>query len=318
MEKKLVSDLFNNGVSPNKKTFEKKIKPIRRLTKEIKIVDWFDDGIKHNVILTGGIGDVIAVESFVFKKYHNKIDNVFLATRGYKEIELLLKTVYPEINIINLFPKFPDEFYAFMTAKQVLDYLYDNDYYNIGVIGLQKSDNVLVDLSIYPIFNKIKNGELKYDESSFIIKKLNPLNNFDLPNEYVSVITTSNRDPYHKARGRNLTTDEIQNVVDVCKKNEIKGVCVYCNCIKPHNDLIHIKNSTMLESLELVKNSVGYIGIDSWLSVIGGYVFNNKNIKIKSFNQHAFDNRECYYPLVNRSDLFSPSFKDLKDIDFFI
>ena len=37
----------------------------------------------------------------MFKKHHNKIETVFLATRGHKEIEFLLKTAYPEINIIN-------------------------------------------------------------------------------------------------------------------------------------------------------------------------------------------------------------------------
>ena len=58
-----------------------------------------------------------------------------------------------------------------------------------------------------------------------------------------------------------------------------------------------------------IKESKKYIGIDSWLSVIAGYKFDDLDIKIKCFNPHGLNNRDCYYPLVKTDNLFEPNFK---------
>jgi len=310
MEKKSVTNLFNAGVVINSNPFEKTIKPIKKLNKPKNIIDWFkNDNKKYDVIITGGIGDFVAIEPFLFKKYYNKIGNVILATRGFKEITTLLKLSYPELNIINLFPEFPNNFYAFILGDDVLNYLYDNNYFNRGILEFDRSDNDVIDFSIFKIFQLIKNGYLDFNESVFTTKIYTDISRFNLPNEYISVVTTSNRDPIHKARGRNLTEFEIERIVDYCNKIDVVGVCVYCNCANPNKKLIHLQNITPIESLEVVKNSNKYLGIDSWLSVIAGYKFDYDDIKVKCFNPHGLNNRDCYYPLVKSKNLFEPDFE---------
>jgi hypothetical protein len=312
MEKKQVTNLFAGGVINNSKLFEKKVKPVKRLTKVKTIDEWFNptNDDKYDVIITGGIGDFVAIEPFLFKKYYHRIDNVILATRGYKEITSLLTIAYPNLNIINIFPEFPNNFYAFVLADNVLNFLYNNDYFSRGVLEFQRSDNTIIDFSIYKIFQSIKSGYLKFNGSVFTDNKFIGLDKFKLPQDYISVVTTSNRDPKHKAMGRNLTELEIESVIDYCDEIGMQGVCVYCNCLNKNKKLIHLENITPIESLEVVKNSKKYIGIDSWLSVIAGYKFDNSDIKIKCFNPHGLDNRDCYYPLVKTEKLFKPNFKN--------
>ena len=94
--------------------------------------------------------------------------------------------------------------------------LYDNNYFNRGILEFDRSDNDVIDFSIFKIFQLIKNGYLDFNESVFTTKIYTDISRFNLPNEYISVVTTSNRDPIHKARGRNLTEFEIERIVDYC------------------------------------------------------------------------------------------------------
>jgi hypothetical protein len=311
MEKKLVNNLFNGGVKTNTKLFEKKIKPVKRLAKVKNINEWFDSfsDDKYDVIITGGIGDFVAIEPFLFKKYYNRIGNVILVTRGYKEITSLLTIAYPNLNIINIFPEFPNNFYAFITADDVLNYLHSTDYFSRGVLEFERSNNAVIDFSIFKVFNLIKSGRLEFNGSVFMDMEFTKLDKFKLPVNYISVVTTSNRDPVHKAMGRNLTELEIEMVVKYCDEIGMQGVCVYCNCVNQNKKLIHLEKITPIESLEVIKESKKYIGIDSWLSVIAGYKFDDLDIKIKCFNPHGLNNRDCYYPLVKTDNLFEPNFK---------
>lgn len=267
--------------------------------------NWFDHNIKYDVLITGGIGDFLVVESHLFLEKYKNINQVILATRGQKEITSLIKLAYPTLNVKNLLPNFPEDRYHFLHWNELKEYLLrtNNEYIHNRVFKV-------VDFSIHEVFPRIYSGELQTKKSGFLATFETQIANFNLPKFYVSMVTASTRDPKRAAENRHMSDDEINCVSNICKSKNLALVCVYCNCCNPHPDIIHIKNSSIEESIEIIKKSSGYIGVDSCLSVIAGQKFCENNIRIKSLNGHCLNNRRCYYPFCNRSDLFCSNLCD--------
>ena len=267
--------------------------------------NWFDRSLKYDVLITGGIGDYIAVESHLFADKKDLINQIVLATRGVNEITNLIKLCYPELKVISLFEKFPEDRYHFDHWNQLKEYL---DSINHSYIHNKKYR--LVDFSIAEVFPRIHKSEILPKYSAILSDKKIDIKKFDLPSIYVSIVTVSNRDPNRDQQNRQMSEEEIDCVRKMCETKNLKIVCVYCNCKNPDPNIIHIKNSSVEESVEIIKKSSGYIGIDSFLSVIAAQKFINNNIKIKSKNGHCYDNRRCYYPFCQRQDLFTPNLCD--------
>lgn len=80
-------------------------------------------------------------------------------------------------------------------------------------------------------------------------------------------------------------------------------ICVFCNCVNPHPAARHVKNTSVLQSMEIVKKASGYIGVDSWLSVVAGWHLEADRLKIKCINQNGISNRKCYWPLRHSDDI---------------
>lgn len=261
--------------------------------------NWFDRAIKYDAIITGGIGDFISVESHLFADKIESLNQVVLATRGANEITKLIKLCYPNLNVINLFNKFPEDRYHFDNWPQLKDYLVatNNPY-------IKTKTFKTVDFSIAEVFPRIHKNEITPKYSSLMSNNNVDIKKFNLPQFYVSMVTVSNRDPNRDIQNRQMSEEEINCVYNLCKSKSIYLVCVFCNCKNPHPNILHIKDSNIEESIEIVKKSCGYIGVDSCLSVIAGQKFSKENIKIKSTNGHLFDNKRCYYPFCNKPDLF--------------
>ena len=58
--------------------------------------------------------------------------------------------------------------------------------------------------------------------------------------------------------------------------------------------------TNILESIEIAKNAVGAVVLDSWLSVLAAQLFKDKLLKIKSYSAALkFQTLNTYYGLVN-------------------
>ena len=243
------------------------------------------DQLKISVLITGGIGDYIAIDPFCIRE--NKIAQIFLATRSHREIQSLINKLYPNINCFNLVNNFPNDLYCFQSLEHLIDVS------SMKRISLPKSINRTIDYSINKIFPMIHNNSLTYKKSKILTEHLCSLSHLELPAKYITIAGSSNRDVRHANNGRNLTQEEYLQIANI---PEIEKVCVFCQCNKPAEGIIHLKNTTVLESIEIVKRGCGYIGIDSWISVIGSWLFNKKNFVVKCINDHGINNVCCYWP----------------------
>jgi len=241
-----------------------------------------------SILITGGIGDFIAIEPFILSNKPG-ISQIYLATRGWLEIAELIRKAYPSIAVKNIIQNFPRNKYCFLSYKDCFSYMREKN------IKIPSDLTQCQDCSIIEIFPQIEKNHLEFAKSKFIENTFQDIKSLNLPKKYISLVSASSRDASHASRGRNLMDHEILNIKS---KVNLPLVCVYCECINPDPDIIHMRKTNIFESIEIVKNSVGYIGIDSWLSVVAGWIFKETNMVVKCINDHGIRNRNSYWPIL--------------------
>ena len=119
--------------------------------------------------------------------------------------------------------------------------------------------------------------------------------NFNLPENIITILPYSND---KRNKKRDFDAKDWENCIDFLKKNNYKGIVLNeGNDIVPENEIIiNLSNKTsLLESIEILKFSNGYFGIDSWLSVLAAKLFDVPLLQIKSNNQHCIFHAYCYF-----------------------
>ena len=249
----------------------------------------------HSCFITGGIGDVLAVESFMSQQEKERLQTIFYATNKHEHIEFLFKKNKAFKNLTNHVVVW-DDFSKFWCFHSMLEYQHKSNSVNNKVFSFCH------DLSIYKIFSEVKQGKLKYQESSFIKQKLTEINHLELPEKYITILPCSTD---KRQSTRDFEENDWNNVMLYLEKNNTKGVVVNKgqDIIPDHELLINMSNKTRLdESIEILKNSKGFLGIDSWLSVLAAKIFNPPYIQVKSQNGNCYENASCYYaPLTDFS-----------------
>jgi len=240
-----------------------------------------------NILITGGLGDFFAIESFFSKSLKNSLQTICYATSKYQLIQNCLKCL-PNYKIEKHIVVWSDfsKFWCFYNKKEI-------------EVKLQNRINhelhLSQDFSISLIFNLIRNGVMKFNSCSFVENNLVPIENFTLPEKYITVC------PYSSDKRiveRDFDKDDWINLVKYAEKENIKMVIL--NDKKenvPNHDLIvDISGQTSpVQAIEILKNGNGYIGIDSSLSVIAAKKFSSKSISIKSKNDHCYNWKDVYY-----------------------
>jgi hypothetical protein len=255
---------------------------------------------KKAVLVTGGIGDFLAIEPFFFANDED-INTVFLATRGHFEIAELIRKKYKDIALRNLLPTFPKDLYCFVTKTQLIQCLKSRNIFY--PIEFEKAE----DYSIFKLFPQIHNDTAKLSPSRYMQDSLCDLAEFNLPKNYVALVGNSLRDTRTAATGRNFIPEEYENCL---KCIAMPLVCVFCQCSNPNPAIMHLKGTSVIQSIELVKQSKGYVGIDSWLSVIAGQSLPADKVKIKCINQNGIVNKKCYWPKIWQEEIL---YKNLLD-----
>ena len=102
---------------------------------------------------------------------------------------------------------------------------------------------------------------------------------------------------------RNFTINDYYKTESILKSNKMIGIIVTdVETILPDkikDSFIDLSGKTSIEeSIEILKLSSGYIGIDSFLSVFATKIFANDNVIIKCYNKHGYKWKDLYwYPL---------------------
>lgn len=261
-----------------------------------------------SIFLTGGIGDVIALESFFSDDLRNNLETIYYATHKWESIKKLFESVPNYPNLKNHVPVWNDfsKFWCFFYKQNCIDCMLANN--------MPVSHDFInsIDYGICPMFPKIKQGNSKFNCSSFQRFHLSDISNFKLEYPYI-VINPYSTDKRTHNRDFNLYDWDV--VINYLHKHKIQGVVLNIgHDYVPYNDLLlNLSNKTnILQSIEIVKESIGFIGIDSALSVIASKCLNSNQIGIKTQHNFLLDNKEVYYaPLSDFSFINNLTLKNL-------
>jgi ADP-heptose:LPS heptosyltransferase len=238
------------------------------------------------MLFTGGIGDVMALECFMTDEERENLRKIYWATRACNSIRPMFDILYPAAEQEVLWTNQYEELFAFHSkaeASQEFDVL-PEDWPEVS------------DWSIGCKFDEITDGQRTYNGCSLMHKALISQSDFwafKLPENYVVIAPRSGND--FMMERRDFDSDDWLATLEYLEKHNLVGV-VLNNERDVYIDerLINLTGQTsLMESLEILARSSGYIGIDSCLSVLGAKL--DGHLLVKSRNKHLYRNQHIYY-----------------------
>jgi len=249
---------------------------------------------KYNIFITGGIGDFLrVVDCSLDISIKNNLDTIYLACSRHKEIAELIRYSKDYIfhNIKTLWNESEDYKDPRFSSKA---------YYSLEnfIQRTRQSIKPAIDCSIKKLFIK-----KTYKTDTFLLTKKQefkyPHNiNTGVLQNYISVCPYS----YDDRNKRNFTEIDWRNTISILESMKLNGVVLgsHYGGVPKHPLLLNLINKTsIVESLEICNSSLGYLGIDSWLSTIGALVYlrNKHTLQIKCNNPHGFKYSVDYWGL---------------------
>lgn len=242
----------------------------------------------RKLCITGGIGDFLTIQRFTIDPEFD--GTYFLITRSWHEIGEIIRFTNKLSDYVAVIKEFPSDLYSFISKEHFAQCA------DVRKIKYPPDLKNAEDYSISKVFPHIHKNKPSLKSNTLIDKDCYDISGYNLPKEYIATVMQSNRDTGHASRGRNLTQEEIEKISSV---NSVPKVCVFCQCSNPHPGFIHLRNTTVLESIQIIKSASGYVGVDSWLSVYAGWTMPSDKVKIKCINSHGIENACCYWPLLD-------------------
>lgn len=256
------------------------------------------------ILITGGIGDFITLECYL-SKIKESLTTVYYATRASKGIIELFNALadsYPALREhIILWDDF-SEVFCFVRKSEctkALEGFLPNNWSSVS------------DWSIDSKFKEIDAGYHHCETSSLLNAKLADISNFDLPSKYLVIVPESENDL--RMKYRHISEDEWASILSYLHSNNLQGVLVNDSAINGPQRLINLTGETSLcESIEILKNASGYIGIDSCLSVLAAKLF-NEHLFVKSQHSHLMRWKHIYYAPKKEFDFIVQDFTSVSN-----
>jgi len=257
----------------------------------------FDRLPQNHFLLTGGIGDVLALESHMTDEERKDLQHVYYATRAKRVIDLLqTKEIFPSVLSHNIIWEDFSEFYCFHSkpeCSKMLD------------VKPPQWGKVL-DWGILTRFPEIENNTRKYTGSSFLKNKMANITHINKSRRNLCVNSYSLNDPNNP---RFFTIEEWATILHYLHKNDILGIVLNVGdkSVPEDKHLLNLTNkTTFFEAIELLKESKGFIGVDSSLSVLAAQLFDNNSLIIKSRSHHLWRWKHVYYAPKTNFDFIMP------------
>jgi len=252
------------------------------------------------IVISKAIGDFIAFESFLTDKEKiNLKEIIYLSSNEtIPHFECISKSKFYNKNCKKTIIKRPQGINGLEVKNNLINnYFHENQEIN--------KDKVLIDWNFY---------ERKYEQLlekeniknySFVKEKLCEIDKFKLPNKYVSISGWT----YSWTKKRLFKIEDWHETIEILKSYDIKGVILnnqnwyldnlWFEEILKEDCFINLTGETnYFEAIEIVKNSKGFIGIDSSLSIIATQSLPEESIIIKS-NEGSSSRRLCNYYYSN-------------------
>jgi hypothetical protein len=258
-----------------------------------------------SAFISGGIGDVIAVESFLNNEDRQTLNTIFYATNKRQYLEELFKclTNYPNLRHHETVWDDFSKFWCFYSLEDYIRKAKDQNFPCNSRVKLSK------DLSILHVVEDVKKGILKYNNSSFLTEMMAVIDHFDLPPNYFVILPYSTD---KRIKKRDFDENDWIEVLETLKEAGTIGIVINSESESiPTSDLlIDLSQKTRLtEAIEILKSAKGYFGIDSWMSVLAAKLFDSPFIQIKSQNQHCYNNAAFYYAPKTNFDFIVSNIK---------
>lgn len=252
-----------------------------------------------HILITGGIGDFLVLESHMEPERRAAVQHVTLATRAYKGIQELLEaySCFPNLNATSIVQNNWEKRFCF-THKDELSSL------EIPELSIESAQ----DWSIMVRFPFIERGVLKYHKSSYVANSIADISRFELPSRYIVCNPYS---PNDRRCDRDFSETDWKYAIGIAQANDMPLVVVNVSddYIPNAPPVINLNRMTSLpESIEIVKGSCRYIGIDSCLSIVAAQSLSAENIKIKSNNKHLYTYKSIYYAPLKSASFIMESF----------
>lgn len=235
-----------------------------------------DEPVKPNILFTGGIGDILALEPFLDDIRLSEIQSISYATKISPIIQETISTVFGlDVN------KYTDLWHDFNIKDR---FYYKKELESYINCSLDNTE----DWSILTVFPQIERREKTYCYSRFLDMKLADIS---LDYDYCVVVPDSTND----SPDRGFTPEEWEYVRMECSRRGWKAVVLRTNGEPVPEWCVDLTGQTTLsESIELLKGAKGYLGIDSCLSVLAAklplILF-----RVKTVNLHLLRWKHIYY-----------------------
>lgn len=252
-----------------------------------------------NLFFSCGVGDFVALESFLTDKEKENTSRVYLATRAADSIAQLAPFVFPHLKEITV-PEIPwgKPFSTTfcITKKEELKTKFNHTqdlttWHDFGVVSL---------------IDEIKKGKRTFNRSTLIEKKLTPLSKFNLPKNYFVIHPNSYNAP---TVIRDLTDEEWRRIQTWLQKRKQPYVILNkCGKTTPVCSLgINLANATnLLEAIEISKKASGYLGCASAFSVVVSKLnIPHNNIFIKGHQDLRDNFTDFYYQPMRHNRVFT-------------
>ena len=236
------------------------------------------------IVISKAIGDFIAFESFLTDKEKiNLKEIIYLSSNAnIPQFACISKSKFYNKNFKKTIIKRPHGVNGLEVKNNLI-----NNYFNENQ-EINK-DKVLIDWNFY----EGKYEQLLEKENiknySFVKEKLCEIKKFKLPEKYVSISGWT----YSWTKKRLFKIEDWYETIKMLKLYDIKGVILnnqnwyldnlWLKEILKEDCFINlIEKTNYFEAIEIVKNSKGFIGIDSSLSIIATQSLPEESIIIKS------------------------------------
>lgn len=289
--------------------------------------------IAKNILLTGGIGDVLAIESFFSSEQRRALEGVFYATRAHKVIRQIFQALpnFPNLKRHTILWEDYSKVFAFQSKNEMVEHINihngsTEDDWKLRVARYQRWGRILEDVTDYSIamiFSQCNEHQRPYTGSSVLNHQIADISRFCLPGNSEFPQRPENQHrlshllslgelpaplkfhiicPYTINDRRNSNRDFNQQdwefLLNYLTKIKSFGVVLNlgADTIPQHPLIIDLSNqTTFCESVEILKQAKGYIGIDSCLSVLAAKMFLYPNLMVKSHNDHCYMWASVYF-----------------------
>lgn len=248
------------------------------------------------VLLTGGLGDVIAIESFWTDEMRQSLETIYLATPAGKGIIELFNSLpnYPKLKgAISLWDDWSN--FKMILNKWGLLYSLSQTYEDYPTL------DQVEDWSFLEVFKKFKKGKLPYQGSSFIKHELTAIP--ELPERF-ALIHPQTTDRYE----RMFTEQDWEFTLHWLEDRQLQGVVVGQGRDDCDARLLNLVNRTSLvEAIEVTKRAHAFIGMDSLFSVLASKVVPKDRFIVKTTQQANLEMwAPFYYAPMSSVEFLTP------------